>query len=269
MHEIDLFLPRSAFSPREAARAGDVWRLFQDVAVAGSIGAGWTPARYREASCSMIVRSMIVLHHRETIYGEILRGRTWPSSVRRGMFFRRECRITTAEGPVASATQEWVHVATDADGQDIAVARASEALLAAFPAEDREPSVALPEVQPRGGPGRAHRFELECWHGWMDPLGHVNHPAYVDWCDEALSRAMAEADIDPVRLAPVAERVAFRSGVVAGERAVVETRLRGTTAAGHAVFEQEVSVAERVCAKATAVRRLVDDSGECGLLALG
>src|SRR5688500_9449821 len=104
MHEEAFVLPRSAFSPREAARAGDVWRLFQDVAVAGSIAGGWPPERYRAERTSFVVRSMIVVHHREAIYGEALVGRTWPSRFRRGLFFRRECRVASERGPIASAT---------------------------------------------------------------------------------------------------------------------------------------------------------------------
>jgi acyl-CoA thioesterase FadM len=46
----------------------------------------------------------------------------------------------------------------------------------------------------------------------MDPLGHTNHPRYVDWADEALSRSLFAAGIDPTGLVPIAERVRFRAG---------------------------------------------------------
>src|SRR5690606_7203923 len=100
MYSVDVSLPRSAFTPRETARAGDVWRLFQDVAVGGSIQVGWPPARYRDEGVSFIVRSMVVVHHAETIYGEALTGTTWPSRFRRGLFFRRECRVRSPRGPI-------------------------------------------------------------------------------------------------------------------------------------------------------------------------
>ena len=111
-------------------------------------------------------------------------------------------------------------------------------------------------------------FELECWHAWMDPLGHVNHPAYVDWFDEALFRAMTAAGLEPVKLAPVAERVAFRSGVVERERVTVDTALVGQTAEGDAAFEHTARVGDRVCAKGTSVRRLVGEQGPTALLGL-
>ncbi|HBQ10180.1 MAG TPA: hypothetical protein DEF51_02980 [Myxococcales bacterium] len=260
--DVPVSLPRSAFSPREAARAGDLWRLFQDVAVGGSIAAGWPPERYREEKVSFVVRSMTVIHHRETLYGEPLVGQTWPSRFRRGMFFRRECRVVGEAGPVASATQEWVHVTAD-----VKLAPASESLSSAFEVEEHGPPVQLPEIAPRQG-GRVHRFELECWHSWMDPLDHVNHPAYVDWADEALARAMSAEGLDPVALSAVAEEARFSSGVNAREAVTVETQLIGTTVDGAAAFSHRVAVGERACAKITTVRRLHGEQGETALLAL-
>jgi len=261
MYSVDVSLPRSAFTPRETARAGDVWRLFQDVAVGGSIQAGWPPERYRDEGVSFIVRSMVVVHHAETIYGEALTGTTWPSRFRRGLFFRRECRVRSAKRTIASATQEWVHVS-----KDLALVKASDALASSFPVEEHEPSIELPAFEPVEG-ARAHRFELTCWHTWMDPLGHLNHPAYVDFADEATSRAMHEAGLDPVRLTPLAEEALFKSGVVAGERVVIETRLIGRLD-GAAVLEHRVEAEGRPCARVVAIRRLVDEEGESALFAL-
>lgn len=262
MYEVDVSLPRSAFSPRETARAGDLWRLFQDVAVGGSIEAGWPPERYREEGVSFIVRSMVVLHHAETIYGEALTGRTWPSRFRRGMFFRRECRVSSPRGPIASATQEWVHVSSKLE-----LVKASDALVSAFPVEELEPSIELPAYEPIES-ARTHRFTLTCWHTWMDPLAHVNHPAYVDFCDEATSRAMLEAGVDPQRLSPVAEEARFTSGVVAGEEVVIHTRVIGRAADGSAVIEHKVEADGRASARVVAIRRLAGEAGESALLAL-
>ena len=67
---VDLHLARSAFTPRDVARAGDVWRVFQEAAVAGSSAVGWPPGRYRETGTAFVVRQMTVVHHRETRFGE-------------------------------------------------------------------------------------------------------------------------------------------------------------------------------------------------------
>lgn len=262
MVELRFTLPRSAFSPREVARAGDVWRLFQDVAVEGSVASGWPPERYRREGVSFIVRSMVVVHHREAVYGEPIVGRTWPSAFRRGMFFRRECRVLANAEPIASATQEWVTVTSE-----VSLVKAPPPLVDAFPIETHDASVSLPPFEPIEE-ARTHRFELDCWHTWMDPLAHVNHPAYVEWCDEATSRAMSEAGLDPVRLQPVAEEARFKSGVVAGERVVVSTRVAGRTERGDVVLDHRISRGDQPAAQVRAVRRLVDDGAGGSLRAL-
>ncbi|MFO0685551.1 MAG: acyl-CoA thioesterase [Sandaracinus sp.] len=257
--ETPVHLPRHAFSARDVARAGDVWRAFQEVAVEASTAAGWPPSRYRDENVAFIVRSMTVRHAREAVYGERLTGTTWVSRMRREMFSTREVRIQGARGPIASARQEWVHVA--ASGASLEPARGSAALLEAFPpiagpAGDVSPE--LPAIAERCEPKAPHVFELEAFYTWMDPLDHANHPAYVDWADEALSRALASAGIAPLLLVPVAEEATFRSGVTAAERVRVETTLRGRTAEGFVVCDHRILATDRLCASVTTVRRLLD-----------
>lgn len=189
----------------------------------GSTLAGWPPARYRAARVNFIVRRMTALHHREAVYGEPLQGRTWAQKIRRGMFFHRECRIVAPEGPVAAASQQWVHI-----GEGLTLTRADDALISAFPTHEHEPSVTFPDVTPIAD-GVVHAFTLRCWDTWMDPLGHVNHPVYVDWCDEGTSRALRAHGGDPVLLVPVAEELMFREGIEAGDAVRVETQLVGRT----------------------------------------
>src|SRR5690606_37881573 len=75
--EFPVALPRNAFSARDAARAGDLWRAFQEVAVGASTRAGWSARRFSEAGTAFVVRTMSVRHARETYYGEPLHARTW------------------------------------------------------------------------------------------------------------------------------------------------------------------------------------------------
>ena len=261
-----LMLSRHAFSPRDAARAGDIWRLFQDAAVLGSSRRGWGPERYEQAQAALIVREMTVVHHREARFGPPIGVRTWVSTFQRGMFSNRQIRLDLqgegehgeAAQPLASATQRWVFVAMP----QLKPARAPAELLDVFELLDDEPDIELPAFEERGGgdTGPEHRFAFEAWHTWMDPLDHANHPAYVDWIDEALSRVLAAAGIPAVELVAHAERVTFRAGVQAGERVTVVSRLAGQTADGHAVTAHRVLGADdRLCAEATVVRGLVTD----------
>lgn len=245
-------LPRHAFSVRDAARAGDVWRAFQEVAVEGSSRAGWPPLRYRSEGAAFVMRTMTVVHHLEALYGEPLTARTWVRRFRREMLSTREVRLGSSRGPIASGTQEWVHVS-----KELSPTRASKELVDAFPVIDidGETPATLPEFEPMEGP--SHTFEFDAWWTWMDPLDHVNHPAYVDFCDEAICRVVAKAGLKPVQLRPLAEKVTYTRGVVATERVRIETRRIGRHADA-VVLGHEVFVGDASCAKITTVRDLAN-----------
>jgi acyl-CoA thioesterase FadM len=267
MFETRAHIPRHAFSVRDAARAGDVWRAFQEIAVDASTAAGWPPIRYRDEGTAFIVRTMTVRHALEPYYGEPLRGRSWISRMRRDMFSTREVRIVSEErGPIAAARQEWVHVSAALEPT-----RGSPALLAAFPVEPLEAvgddplAPVLPEVVEKIADAPTHSFELEAWWTWMDPLDHANHPAYLDWCDEALCRVLHARGVAPVALAPVAEEITYRAGAEGGQRVRVESRLTGRTGEGHAVIAHKIFAADVLSATATTVRRLHGE-GDAGRL---
>ena len=126
-----------------------------------------------------------------------------------------------------------------------------------------------PRLPPQGdaAQGALPSVTLEIWDVWADPLGHVNHPVYVDFCDEALSRSLRARGIEPARLVPVAEQVHFKGGVAPGDRVTVETEASGWDASGAAVFRQRILVGERLAATATAVRKLFGEEGKSTLIA--
>ncbi|MEQ1568544.1 MAG: hypothetical protein ABMA64_23100 [Myxococcota bacterium] len=248
----ELHLPRNAFGPREIARAGDVWRLFQDAAVIGSSRRGWPPTRYRDEACAFIVRSMVVVHRGPTAFGDRLAVSTWVSSFKREMMSDRQIRVEGPSGPVAAATQRWVHVALP----NLKPSRAAPSLVRAFGVvqPEGEADVTLPE-HVAVAEAEEHGFTFRAWHTWMDPLAHGNHPAYVDWADEALANHAVARGVDPQGLVPVAEEMTWRSGVVAPEEVTLRGRPVGR--AGDAVvFTYRTTGADgRVCAEGTTVRR--------------
>ena len=258
------YLPRHAFDPHDRARAGDIWRAFQELAVGASTENGWPPARYREHKCAFVMRSMNVVHHRAALYGEHFAGATWVRRMRRDMLSTREVRLFSgvheagvheagvheagvheADVPLASGTQEWVHV--DAAMKPV---RGTPALIAAFPPLESA-SVELPAWTPSGLPKAESTFEFDVWNTWMDPLGHVNHPHYLDFAEEGLIRLLGQRAIDTTELVAEAESLTFLRGLVAGERARVRTSLVGFSAAGlvsEHVIERAVDGV--VCARA-------------------
>lgn len=243
-------LQRHAFGPRLVARAGDVWRAMQDVVVDQSSSVGWTPERYVEANTMFVVRTMTVRHHREVRIGEPLNGRTWPSRARREMLFTRQVRLFSREELVAGATQEWAYLT-----RDLQPTRAGKEIFDAFKIFEGYPEIELPSFV--ANPDQPlHVFDFTVWHGWMDPHGHANHAAYVDYCDEGVARVVAAEGGDPQRLVPIAESVHFRAAIGAGELITVETTLAGHVQGGR-VFKHRVLSGEKVCATATTVRGMV------------
>ncbi len=256
----ELMLPRNAFTPRDAARAGDVWRTCQDAAVWGSSRRGWSPKRFREEKFGFIVRRMVVVHHRELAFGDPVAVETWVSTFLRGMITNREIRLTVGGQPAVSATQEWVFVVVE--GANVSPMRAPATITAAFGTHDGVGLEPLSPVVEPGADGTWRDFAFDAWHAWMDPLAHANHPLYVDWCDEALARIFSAAGLDPYAVAPVSEEVVFKSGVIAPERVTVRTACVGVDAAGDAVFVQRVLGGDgRLCASATLRRRVVGGDG--------
>jgi acyl-CoA thioesterase FadM len=249
-------LPRNAFTAREVPRAGDIWRLCQDVATLASIRSGWPPARFREEGVAFIVYRMTMVHDAPTPYGAVLDTKTWVSRLRRRTLSTREVRVSEAGRRIAAATQEWVHV----DFDTMKPKQGTPEAAAAFPEIDIEPSVDLPDFEEALGASDELRFDM--WQTWADPLAHANHPAYVDWCDEATSRRMHHAGLDPVLLRPIAERVSFKSAVLPGEEVVVQTKRVGVIGTDAVVLKHHLETERGPAAEATTVRGLTEGSGE-------
>jgi acyl-CoA thioesterase FadM len=255
--ELPLTLPRNAFTACEAPRAGDVWRLCQDVATMASINAGWPPSRFRAERVAFIVYRMTVLHDAATPYGTVLDTKTWVSRLRRRTLCTREIRVHAGGERVAAATQEWVHV----DFDTLKPKQGTPETAAAFPEVDLGPSVKMPEHEPAPGE-QVHRFAFQMWQTWADPLAHANHPAYVDWCDEATSRRMNAAGLDPVLLRPIAETVTFRSAVLPGETVDVTTRRIGIVGTAAVALQHELRTERGIAAEAVTVRGLEEGGDE-------
>lgn len=250
MHRFDLTLPRHAFGPRETARPAEIWRTLQDVAVLASSQAGYTPRDYRDQRVSWVMRTMTVRHRAEVSFGDHVAAETWISTFERDIFSNRQIRLAMDGRDVVQADQRWVHVRLP----DLKPVRASTELKAAL-GELRPPlGLDLPKRDRSVSHAPLYSNTFDSWHSQMDPLGHANHPAYVDWLEEAWCRWLARNDIDPQQSVAVAESVTFRSGVVAPALVTVELTLTGLTDAGEACLDAEVRVGDRVAATARMVR---------------
>lgn len=174
---------------------------------------GWNNERYRENRTAYVVRELRGVHLREARYGEPLDTRTCIAESRRGLVLRRETWVAD----VMRTSVDWAHI-----GPTGAPQRPGPEVVEAFAVTPAEP-VHLPGFTPRE-PIALPDFEVVPWFTEMDPIGHTNHPRYVDWADEALSRHLAASGVDPLRLVPVAESFRFRAPTHAA--VPIQVRLR-------------------------------------------
>ena len=252
--DLPVVLQRNAFSPRLVARAADVWRAMQDIVVDESTAVGWPPEKYAQTGTMFVVRSMAVQHSRELKINEPLIGRTWVSRARREILFTRQVRLFGGTGLVATATQEWAYLA-----RDLSPIKPGPELYEAFAIHDGFTSVELPDA-PEKLTGPLHVFEFTTWHTWMDPFGHVNHPDYVEFCDEALCQVLASKGLPTQNIVPVAEEVSFKAAIPAGAKVRVETQLKGQLGST-VITAHKVLVDGKICALATLQRQLLADTG--------
>jgi acyl-CoA thioesterase FadM len=250
-HTFPIHLPRHSFTPREVARASDIWRVCQDVALEGSTRGGWPPSRYLEENNAYVMRKMTVAHLREVSPMSTLFAKTWVSKNRRDTINIREIRLYDAEtmrDPVSIATQEWAHI-DRAKG----LSRAPKSLVDAFAVMDIDPSVTLPEPT-KIEAGTEHLFSFKCWHIWRDALGHLNHPSYVDAFDEGIYSVAHGKKLETAGIRAHGEQITYRSSINAGDDVQVLTKRVGTIDDVTCVFEQQMRVGETLCAEATLVR---------------
>lgn len=103
-------LPREAYGPRGAVRAGAVWRDLQGLALSGSKAVGWPPERYRALGSAFVVREMTVVYQRTPGFAQRLHGDTWIAAFRHGLPCRRELDLHDPLGACVSASQDWTHL---------------------------------------------------------------------------------------------------------------------------------------------------------------
>ncbi len=251
--ETDVALPRNAFGPRDTARAADLWRAAQDVAVAASTDRGWPPSRYRDASTAFVVRAGVGIHHREVRFGEPLHARSWVSDFRRDTFSARQVQVFGTHGLIFDVLQEWVHVQMP-DGR---MCRASPELRASFEVARLEPLPELPETQLDPVPDEG--FKHTVFHVAMDPLGHVNHPATLDLAEECVARWFVARGGDPQAVEALGERIVWKLPIHAEPIHIVVVGHRD------GVFAVEIRLADgRVAADVVLHRRLIAHSTPSG-----
>lgn len=192
-------------------RAAALLRHAQDVAWLHSERLEYGRAWYEARGVGWVVRGIDLLIDQPPHSNEVITATTSLAGFRHVMA-RRHTRLFTANGRViADAAIDWVM--TDAEGRP-----------SRFPAEfeafvERVGATFLPIKIPATPPDGVvtHTVEIPLRTSDIDPLGHVNHAAWLEIVEEALAAAA------PEQLAATRRRIRLEYlAVTEGTRAVVQ-----------------------------------------------
>ena len=192
-------------------RAAALLRHAQDVAWLHSERLEYGRAWYEARGVGWVVRGIDLLIDQPPHSNEVITATTSLAGFRHVMA-RRHTRLFTANGRViADAAIDWVM--TDAEGRP-----------SRFPAEfeafvERVGATFLPIKIPATPPDGVltHTVEIPLRTSDIDPLGHVNHAAWLEIVEEALAAAA------PEQLAATRRRIRLEYlAVTEGTRAIVQ-----------------------------------------------
>ena len=168
-------------------RSSGYLRYAQDLAWIHSESAGFGRDWYGSRGLTWLVRSVELEIVGAVVYGAEVAVSTEVVGFRRVWARRRsEFHLRGNERPVAVALTDWVLL--NSRGMPV---RPPEEILAAFPTPvgDFTPlRLDLPS------PTNASRIEFAARGSDIDPLGHVNNAAYIDYIDEVLAAIGRRAD---------------------------------------------------------------------------
>lgn len=205
--------------PDGLARTSVLLRYAQDLAWAHSEALGFDRAWYAERGLAWVVRAAELAVLAPIPVGSILELTTRVTGFRRA-WARRRTDGRLAEGrPVAWLHTDWV--VTDARGLPARVPQDFPARFAVAPASFEPGRVPLPETPPG-----AQGCELAVRPQDLDPMGHVNNAAYLDYLEETLlsaEAAGAAGAAEALREFPRRLRVEYLRPARAGDRPVGRT----------------------------------------------
>jgi acyl-ACP thioesterase len=165
-------------------------RYAQDLAWVHSEAAGFGRAWYRERGLTWLIRAVELDVLDEIDYGTEVDASTEVLGFRR-VWARRRSEFTrrSTERDVAGALIDWVLL--NERGSPV---RVPAEIVGLFGDDSRDAFTPLKVGLP-AAPTDASSFELSVHRGELDPMGHVNNAAYLDYMDDHLVSAGRTAEI--------------------------------------------------------------------------
>jgi len=237
--------------PDGSARASTFLRLAQDLAWQHGSALGLERSWYEAHGLVWLVRAADLEVRRRILAGEELEARTLipgyrPAWARRLVEFRSDVGERAAGDaaqrmPVAVAQTDWVLV--DRRGRLVRIPPSFGERFSA-PALELEPT----RVRPGSVPDDAHRMVIRVRPHEVDPNGHLNNAALIDWLDEVV---LAAGGTEPGAI-PRRYRVEYALPLLPGIRCAVAA-WRGASAWAVDVRTEDGATAARATLEAASV----------------
>jgi acyl-ACP thioesterase len=174
-------------------RGSGFLRYAHDLAWVHSERAGFGREWYGERRLTWLVRAFELDLLEDVVYGDTLTVSTEVLGFRRAWARRRsQFTRTDHERVLATVLVDWMLL----DGRGVPVRIPGE-ILTAFPSASRTPLPPLRVALP-GTPDDAFASQFAVRLSELDPMGHVNNAAYVDYIDAHLHEAGRSADASRV-----------------------------------------------------------------------
>lgn len=167
--------------PDGRARPSTLLRYAQDVAWIHSESLGFDRAWYAARGLAWVVRSAELAVMRPIPTGDVVVARTQVVGFRT-VWARRRTEVRSLDGLAPSALLAWLHtdwVMTDHRGAPARVPAEIPAVFGTPPGPFTPLRVELPEP-----PDDALHHAIAVRPHDLDPMGHANNAAYLDWADE-------------------------------------------------------------------------------------
>lgn len=195
--------------PAGLVRTSVLLRYAQDVAWVHSEGLGYDRAWYAERGLWWLVRGVEL-----EVLGPIRLGATVEVTTTVVGFRKVWARRRTETRDVAGTLLAWAHtdwVMTDERGAPTRVPREFEERFGAQPGRFSPTKVALP---PTPAHAAEHRFAVRLAD--LDPMGHANNGAYLDWLEEAALEATGAATAGRLAATPRRYRLEYLAPALPG-----------------------------------------------------
>ncbi len=243
-------------------------RYCEQAAMEASENVGYTLEKYRQMSCTWVIKHTILEHVAPAFYGDLIEVTTWVSQITPASTFREYLLTRKSDGAIiARARSRWVLL----DSRSGRPLRMPEEMREIFRPNGK---IAVKDLKPMRGEKilentrtfhhyrKVQRYEL-------DSAGHVNNAIYLNWLEQAKFEAMASVGYTSawlkeigITIVQIRAEIEYEKPALEGDELEIVSRLAGM-ARTHGTWEHLIyrQPSGELIAKAWATGAFLDSTG--------